>query len=185
VLIPKWIKSRNCKVWYVRLVDEHGKKRLFPTGLTSKRMAQDYEAKLKNDIAERKMFPERFFEKVKFKDFVPDYLQKHASKMRSYRDYISICKKLVAFFGDFYLHEIGRYQIAEYYSIRSTQVGVSKNREVNILKGLLTKAIEWGFLHTNPAKGFKLEREMARQRFLRPCEAFILIERVMRQGRGI
>ena len=168
--------SRNHIIYYVRLMDEKGDRRLFSPGHTSKKMAREYEQKLKNEIAEKKMFPERSFTKIRFKDFIPDYLQKHASKMRSYRDYVSICKKLVAFFGEYYLHEITRYQIATYYSNRSNEVKISHNREINILKGIFSRAIEWGFLRDNPAKGFKVAKEKARTRFLRPCEAYILIE---------
>ena len=75
MLIKRRNKSRNCDVWDVRLIDENGKKRLFPTGHTSKKVAEQYENKLKNEISERKMFPEKFFEKRKFCDFVPDYLK--------------------------------------------------------------------------------------------------------------
>lgn len=112
------------------------------------------------------------------KDFAPDYLKKHALKKRSCRDYVSITKKLLAFFGDIYLHEITRYQIESYYSERSEEVGVSMvNREVVILKGICTKAIEWGFLTINPVKGFKLEKEMPRLRFLRELESARLIDK--------
>jgi len=177
VLIKRWHKTRNCYVWDVRIIDEHRKKRLFSTGHTSKKLAKEYEQKLKNEIAERKMFPERFFPKIQFKDFVPEYLKKHASKKRKYRDYESICKKLVCFFGDFYLHGITRYQIETYYSSRCQSVSVyMANREIAILKGIFTKAVDWGFLIKNPAKGFKLEKEKPRLRYLRDWEVSKLIE---------
>jgi hypothetical protein len=44
--------------------------------------------------SDRKMFPERFFIKILFKDFIPEYLQKHAAQKREYRDYEGIVKKL-------------------------------------------------------------------------------------------
>ena len=90
---------------------------------------------------------------------------------------MSIAKKLLAFFGDKYLHEISRYQIETYYSTRSEQVGVCMmNREVVTLKGICTKAVEWGFLTINPVKGFKLEKELPRLRFLKKLESAKLIE---------
>ena len=177
MLIKRWVKTRNSYVWDVRLLDENGKKRLYPTGHTSKRLAQEYEAKLRNEIAERKRFPERFLPQKKFSEFVPEYLEKHASRKRSYRDYLSISKKLLSYFDNLFLHEINRYHVASYYSDRSKSVGVAMvNREVTILKGILTKAIEWGFLKDNPVKGFKLEKEKPRGRFLRDFEAAKLIE---------
>ncbi len=177
MLIPKWNITNNRTEWAVRIADEHGKKKYFATGLTSKRMAQEYEAKLRTEISERKLFPEKFLPQVKFKDFVPEYLQKHASKKRSYQTYTYLVKQLISFFGDFLLTEINRYHIETFYAKRSQEVGVCMvNRETVILKGILTKAIEWGFLKVNPVKGFKLEREKARQRFLRHWEAEKLIE---------
>ncbi len=176
MLVPKWSKAHNRLLYYPRLIDEKGRKRLYSPGHTSKKIAKEYEEKLRREIAERKMFPERFFSKRLFRDFVPEYLRKHASKKRSYRDYVSISKKLVAFFGESFLHEINRYQIATYYSSRAENVGVYMvNREITILKGILTKAIEWGFLSANPVKGFKMEKEEARSRFLSTREASKLV----------
>jgi len=81
-------------------------------------LAEQYENKLKNEIAEKKIFSEQFPSTVKFNEFLPDYLKKNAVKKRSCRDYVSITKKLLAFFGDTYPHKITRYQIESYYSTR-------------------------------------------------------------------
>jgi hypothetical protein len=177
MLIKRWSKSRKAFLYYPRLLDETGKKRLYAPGHTSKKIAEQYEGKLKREIGEKRMFPERFLPKIKFREFIPDYLLKHASKKRSFRHYVSIAKKLVEFFGDSYLHEINRYQIESYYSIRGKEVGVCMiNREVTILKGILTKACDWGFLTVNPVKGFRLEKEKPRLRFLRESEQYKLVE---------
>jgi integrase len=50
------------------------------------------------------------------------------------------------------------------------------NREITILKGILTKAIDWSFLMKNPVKGVKLGKEKPRERFLSPEEIGKLIE---------
>lgn len=171
-------------MWDVRLINENGKKELFSTGHTSKKLAAQYEAKKKNEIAERKMFPERFFPKILFKDFVPEYLTKHASRTRSYADYESICNKLKRFFGELYLHEISRYQIESYQVQRSGQVGSCMvNRELTILKGICTKAIDWGFLQKNPVKGIKLAKERERIRYLDMAERVNLIETSKKKGK--
>ncbi|HOE17411.1 MAG TPA: hypothetical protein PLX02_07160 [Syntrophorhabdaceae bacterium] len=70
MLIKRWHKTRKCYVWDIRLIDEHGKKRLYSTGHTSKKVAAQYEHTLRNEIAERKMFPDKFFERRIFRDFV-------------------------------------------------------------------------------------------------------------------
>jgi integrase len=177
MLIKRFHKSRKRNVWDIRLIDENGKKKLYSTGHTSKKVAEQYEQKLKNEIAERKMFPEKFFEKRVFSEFVPEYLKKHAKNLRSYKFYRVICNKLVQEFGDVYLHDITRYHVESYQSKRSQEVGICMvNREITILKGICTKAIDWGFLVKNPVKGVKLGREKARERFLNPEEISKLIE---------
>jgi len=47
MLISRWHKQRNCFVWDVRIIDETGKKKLYPTGHTSKKLAKEYEHKRK------------------------------------------------------------------------------------------------------------------------------------------
>ncbi len=185
MLIKRWIKKRNCFEYDLRLYDENGKRKQYKTGLTSKKLAKEYEQKKRNEIAERKLFPERYFEKRKFSDFAPEYLQKYASRKRpsTHSDYVSISRKLVRFFGDLYLHETTRYHIESYQSERSGQVGVCMvNREITILKGILTKAIDWGFLLKNPVKGIKLEKERPRLRYLNREEISKLIESCGRNG---
>ena len=50
------------------------------------------------------------------------------------------------------------------------------NRELTVLKGMCTKAIDWGFLHKNPVKGVKLGKEKSRMRFLTESEQESLIK---------
>jgi len=84
---------------------------------------------------------------------------------------------LIAYFERYHIHEIERYFVETYYSMRLQEVSVyMANREVVILKGMFTKAIEWGFAQKNPVKGLKLEREKPRERFLRGWEIIKLID---------
>ena len=176
MLIKRYHKTRKCYVWDVRLRDENGRKRLYASGHTSQKMAELYQQKKRNEIAERKMFPERFPKEKKFSEFVPEYLKKHAAKLRSYEFYQVICTILERHFGDKYLHDITRYDVESYQAQRSTEVGVCMvNRELTILKGICTKAIDWDFLTKNPVKGVKLGKEKPRERFLAPEEIGKLI----------
>ena len=173
----KWSKKLKRFTYYARVRGEDGKRRLVGPAHTSMKLVKEYEERKKREVAERKMFPERFFQRVLFKDFVPEYLQKHALKKRSLRDYISISKKLIEYFGDYFLDQITRYHVETYQSTRFEKVGVyMRNREINILKGILTKAVEWGFLVKNPVKGIKLEKEKPRFRFLTEQEGTRLID---------
>lgn len=179
MLIKRWYKTRNCYVYDIRLIDENGKKRLFTTGHTSKKVAREREHELRNEIALKKMYPERFAKRILLKDFIKnEYLTKHASRLRSYRDYVSLCNNLIKHFGHLHLDEITRYLIESYQAKRSNEVGTCmENREVTILKGIFTKAIDWEFYHgKNPAKGIKLKKEKPRERFLKQEEIYKLIE---------
>ncbi len=161
MLIKRWIKKRNCFEYDLRLYDENGKRKQYKTGLTSKKLAKEYEQKKRNEIAERKLFPERYFEKENSLISLQNTFKNmpHAKDQARTSDYVSISRKLVRFFGDLYLHETTRYHIESYQSERSGQVGVCMvNREITILKGILTKAIDWGFLLKNQLR-YKAKRK--------------------------
>jgi integrase len=184
MLIKKWNKTRKVFLYYVRLINEQGKKQLYAPGHTSKKVASQFEAKLKNEIAERKMFPDRFFPRVKFSDLAQEYLKKHAARTRSYPEYSSISNKLIKAFGDLCLHEIQRQKIESYQAERSAQVGPGMvNREITILKGMFTKAVDWGYIAKNPVKGIKLAKEKERTRFLKGYERAKLIQAAGAKGR--
>jgi len=100
--LKKWNETLKRFIYYARVRDENGKRSIVGPGHTSIKLVKEYEDKKKREIAERKMFPERFFKRVLFKDFVPEYLQKHALNKRSLRDYISISRKLIDFMGEYY-----------------------------------------------------------------------------------
>jgi excisionase family DNA binding protein len=77
---------------------------------------------------------------------------------------------LIPFFGKFYLDEITPMQIEEYRSMRLTKkiTPSTTNRELALLKGMFTKAIDSGYVLTNPVKKVKLvpETDCMRERIL-------------------
>jgi len=188
MIVEKWSKSLKCTVYYVRLRDENGHRRLYPEKHTSKKVAEQYQRRLTGDIEERKMFPDKFPKRIKLADFVRDeYLKKHASMKRpkTCREYVSITGKLVRSLGDIYLDEITLYKAEGYQSQRLQEVSVYMvNREVIILKGMCTKGVDWGFLLKNPLRGIKLGKEKARPRFLTEEEQARLIEACGRCGKA-
>jgi integrase len=176
MIVEKYNERLKCKLYFVRIRNEEGKKQLFTPGHTSKTVAKEYERKLINEIAEKKMFPERNVKKWLFKDFMAEYLKTHAENIRSTRNYKSTAKILNETFGEKHLHEINRYEIESYQSKRLKEVKVSTvNKDLAILKGMFTKAVDWGFLLKNPVKGIKLGRDKARLRYLTSIEANKLI----------
>lgn len=178
MIVQRWSETLKCPVYYVRLRDEAGHRRLYPEKHTSKKVAEQYQRKLKNDIEEKKMFPDRFPKRIRLADIMQEYLKKHASQKRpkTYREYQSITGKLLRHFGQVYLDEITRYQVESYQSKRHQEVSVYMiNRELTVLKGMCTKAIDWGFLLKNPVKSVKLGKEKSRMRFLTEEEQAALI----------
>jgi integrase len=167
MLVRRWHKTRKQYVWDIRIYNEFGKKQLFSTGHTSKTEAKRFENKLKNEMAERRMFPEKILKEISFIDFITIYKRDHVAGLKSVDDYKSILKKLEAQFGYLMMHQLQRHHIDQYKTARYSQVSVyMANREITILKGLCTKAIEWNYLKYHPVRGIKLKREDPRIRFL-------------------
>jgi site-specific recombinase XerD len=78
---------------------------------------------------------------------------------------------------DTYLSKLTTAMIEKYKVQRSQQVKpATVNRELALLKHMLTKAVEWGLLKSNPSKPVKLLKEPpGRLRYLEPEE----IERLL------
>lgn len=181
MIVERYDKTRKRLVYDVRLRNEHGRMQYYPAGHTSKTLVREYEAKLKNQIKEWKMFPERRLKSATFREFVEkEYLPKHAKGKRTERDYISICKKLNRQkWADNDMQAIQRHDVEPYLTFRYNQVSVcSANREFTILKGIFTKAEDWGYIGkgTNPCKGVKLVKEEPRLRILSTSETISLLD---------
>jgi integrase len=123
-------------------------------------------------------------ERILFKDFAVEYLEySKANKARSSyeRDVTTIQRHLVPLWGDLDLARITTKMVEEYKMQRLESVMPSTlNRELNTVKNMLSKAVEWGYLRESPAKATKwiktsrgavrfLSREEA-DRFLEACK---------------
>jgi len=76
---------------------------------------------------------------------------------------------LIPFFGKLYLDEITPRHIEEYRSMRLKKIKpITTNRELALLKGMFTKAIDYGYVTANPVKKVKMipEGDCARERIL-------------------
>lgn len=105
----------------------------------------------------------------KFSEFAEIYLAttKHLKDWYNYNYRVRI--HLIPFFGKSYLDEITPMQIEEYRSLRLKKVkGITTNRELALLKGMFTKAIDSGLVVTNPVKKVKFisESDCQRERIL-------------------
>jgi len=92
------------------------------------------------------------------------------------RDWTNI-NHLTSFFKNKYIFEITPRLIEKYKAMRLEKVApATVNRELACLKHMFTKAIEWGYVKTNPAKSVKLLKEPpGRLRYLRSEEVVALL----------
>jgi integrase len=94
-----------------------------------------------------------------FRDFAGEYLEySKANKAKtSYdRDTTTIKKHLVPLWGDFQLSRITTKMIEEYKMLRLEKVTPSTlNRELNTVKNMFRRAVEWEYLRDSPAKPTK------------------------------
>jgi integrase len=113
---------------------------------------------------------------ILFKDFADEYLDySKANKAKSSyeRDVTIVEKHLEPLWGDFDLSRITTKMIEKYKMQRLEAVMPSTlNRELNTVKNMLSKAVEWGYLRESPAKATKwIKTSKGAVRFLSREEA--------------
>ena len=144
-----------------------------------RRLAEDLLKKRKAEIVERRFFPERIKTRIKFSDMAELYYQNHSLvNKRSARNDRFVLDYYKRAFGDKFLDEISPLTIEQLRAGRLGDVVAStSNRQHQVLKNLLSKAIEWGkFFGDNPARKVKLLREdNKRLRFLSTDEIHRLL----------
>lgn len=100
--------------------------------------------------------------KILFKDFADEYLDysKANKSKRSYeRDILTLIGHAVPIWGNIELNRLTAKMIEDYKVHRlQTVVANTVNRELSTIKNLLVKAVEWGYLASNPAASVKLLR---------------------------
>ena len=92
--------------------------------------------------------------------------------------YRSSLNHLLAVFGKTRLEEITKVKVKTYMCQRKREVAsnATVNREVVCIKGILTKALEWGYINKHPLTGLKLFKEAPpKDRYLTKDEAKCLI----------
>jgi site-specific recombinase XerD len=117
-----------------------------------------------------------------FDEYATEYLEswsKVEKRPSSYaRDMISV-KHLTGCFGSTDIARITRRDVEQYVASRKAAglAAGTMNRELSCLKNMFRKAVDWGYLETNPAWGVKQQREEVEEReFLTEEEAERLIQ---------
>jgi integrase len=140
----------------------------------SRKSAEKIIAKKKTEIAENKFLDVRKDpDPVTFHEFAKEYWKwaKANHKPSSWARDLSNMGTLEKSF-DKNIHEITTWEIESYKMKRKATVKpATVNREVNMLKAMLSKAVEWGKLKESPGRKVKaLKGEVKRLRFLYPDE---------------
>lgn len=169
--------GRLSKDWDInyRIHGKQYKRRIGPNRKLAEQVLMDIELKqAKGDylgIYEEKKIP--------FADFARDYLEfaKSMKAPSTYAGNVREMQRLRRAF-DVYLPKLTAALIEKYKVQRSQEVKpATVNRELALLKHMLTKAVDWGYLKQNPAKSVKLLKEPpGRLRYLEPEEIERLLE---------
>ena len=166
-------------IWWVRYTDEHG--RLHRERVGSKSLALKVYRKRKNEVQERRFFPERIRRKeVLLADMITEHLGRVKGILRSYYSYELYGRYFTAALGTKALRQIVPGDIERYVAKRIREVApASVNRELQFLKHLFNVAIADGKADTNPVRGVKLFKENnKRVRFLTDDEETQLREAI-------
>ncbi len=97
--------------------------------------------------------------KILFKDFAAEYLEyskANKAKRSHERDILTLEGHVLALWGHEGLSRIRPKMIEDYKVLRLERVAApTVNRELDTIKNMLRKAVEWGYLKTNPAEFVK------------------------------
>ncbi len=168
-------------------------KRIRKNTFRRKKDAEDYLNKIRDDIRQKR-YPVRRDDKILFADFALQYLRLHSVQKKSFATDKSLIKKLVEYFGNHSISEIAfdaGCLIDQYKAERrQAKVRIGKkhpkgkpvstttiNRELGLMRHMFTKAVDWGYLSTNPLLGVNMMyREDPKENILNVTELERLID---------
>lgn len=166
-------------VWWVRYHDENGREHREKVG--PKALALKVYTKRKNQIAERRFFPERIRRRdVLLSAMLKDYLRRVEGRLRCYREYERYARNWTAAFPGRSLRELLPGDIERYVAKRARDVApATVNRELQFLKHVYFVAIKDQLADVNPVREVKLFKENnQRVRFLSEDEEARLHEAI-------
>ena len=145
--------------YYIDYYDSTGRRHREAVG-TNKRQAEQALAVRQTEILQGKFNLEVSLRNILLRDFAGKYLDYARANKRSWgRDETSL-KALLPIFGDLPISRISSWSVERYKVERRRSVKeATVNREVALLKRMLTLAVQWHDLKENPIKSVKLFRE--------------------------
>lgn len=140
--------------------------------------------KIKSDILHRRYaIPKN--EKIRFAEFAKEYIQKHSVPFkRSWKTDLVLLKNLIPYFGDMWIDEITSFSFEQYRQKRVREKVKNKtkltstttiNREGELLRSILNRAVNWGFLSFNQMGKLERFKEEPKERILTEKEILKLV----------
>jgi integrase len=151
--------GRLSKDWYINycINGEQHKEKIGPNKKLAEQVLMDIQLKhAKGEYLE--VYEEK---KIRFFDFAKEYLEfaKSTKAQSTYAGNVREMQRLLRAF-DVYLSGLTTALIEKYKVQRSQEIKAGTvNWELALLKHMLTKAVDWGYLKQNPAKTVKLLKE--------------------------
>ena len=151
--------GRLSKDWYINycIKGKQHKEKIGPNKKLAEQVLMDIQLKhAKGEYLE--VYEEK---KIRFFDFAKEYLEfaKSTKAQSTYAGNVREMQRLLRAF-DVYLSGLTTALIEKYKVKRSQEIKAGTvNWELALLKHMLTKAVDWGYLKQNPAKTVKLLKE--------------------------
>lgn len=171
-----YLKGKN---WYVDYYVK-GKRKRKKVG-PSKKLAEQVLKDIHVKIAKKEYLGVYDEKRLLFADFAQEYLEyskTNKSSSMARNEAIHINQQFIPALGQRYLFEITPQMIEKFKATRLEDVTpATVNRGLACIKHMYTKAIEWGYVKTNPAKGVRFLKEPpGRLRYLEPLEVEVLLK---------
>ena len=147
---------RNSK-WWIDYNDVHTRRHRECVG-ANRAVAQQVLGERLKEITEARDLGIRHIEKITLEAFAEKYLKTHAkpNKLSWERDESVLRKHLLPLLGNRFLTEITPEDIEKYKVARTGHVKpATVNRELDIIKTLFAKALEWGYVRDNITRNIK------------------------------
>lgn len=171
----------RCAFWYVFVL--HGVRYRKSTRAANKQVAERAETRRRAAIIEGR--DEEDQPKTSLKDHIKAYTEHTKKKNRTaYKD-AAVLKRFLESVGDRSLGDVSPFHVERWKSQRAESVARSTvNRELNIVRGCFSRAVEWGRLPSHPlvrVKSFKVDDQRIRVltddeiRLVLACEASVAL----------
>jgi len=177
--------------WHIDFRTTNGRRRRKKIG-SNKELARNALRKIKVEMAEGKFLDVVISKKIKFEDFAQEYLNIHSKQhKKSWKTDFHIIKNLTRYFKGKFLYEITAQDVERFKMARlqetvggkdrddpkaKTITNSTVNRQLDVLRGIFSKAISWGKLQLNPMKSVQsLKVAPGRLRFLEKEEIVKLL----------